>query len=73
LLRLLVLNAQATATASSLRGTAADVATAVQAQTGIDIDRRKLHFDPIKTVGQHSVTVRLHSDVEFPVTVDVAG
>ena len=53
--------------------TASDVAEAVQAQTGIDIDRRKLHMgDPIKTLGTHSITVRLHSDVEFPVTVEVA-
>jgi len=53
--------------------TASDVAEAVHAQTGIDIDRRKLHIgDPIKTLGTHSVTVRLHSDVEFPVTVEVA-
>ncbi len=51
--------------------TASDVAAAVLAQTTIDIDRRKLHFEPIKTVGTHTVTVRLHSDVEFPVTVEV--
>lgn len=51
--------------------TASDVADAVQAQAGIELDRRKLHFDPIKTVGTHQVTVRLHSDVEFPVTVEV--
>lgn len=53
--------------------TASDVAEAVHLQTGIDIDRRKLHMgDPIKTLGTHSVTVRLHTDVEFPVTVEVA-
>ena len=53
--------------------TASDIAEAVLAQTNIDIDRRKLHLgDPIKTLGTHSVTVRLHSDVEFPVTIEVA-
>ena len=52
--------------------TASDIAEAVLAQTHIDIDRRKLHMgEPIKTLGTHSVTVRLHSDVEFPVTVEV--
>jgi len=52
--------------------TASDIAEAVLAQTNIDIDRRKLHMgEPIKTLGTHSVTVRLHSDVEFPVTVEV--
>ena len=52
--------------------TASDVAEAILAQTSIDIDRRKLHLDQIKTLGSHQVSVRLHSDVEFPVTVEVA-
>jgi large subunit ribosomal protein L9 len=51
--------------------TASDVAEAIKAQTSIDIDRRKLHLDQIKTLGSHQVSVRLHSDVEFPVTIDV--
>ncbi len=52
--------------------TTADVAEAVESQTGIHLDRRMLHVDdPIKVVGQHSVTARLHSDVQFPITVDV--
>jgi large subunit ribosomal protein L9 len=53
--------------------TNADVAAAVLAQTGIDLDRRKVHVDePIREVGTHRVTVRLHTDVEFPVTLEVA-
>ena len=53
--------------------TTIDVAEAVLAQTGIELDRRKLHLDePIREVGTHRVTVRLHSDVEFPVTVEVS-
>jgi large subunit ribosomal protein L9 len=52
--------------------TAADLATAVSAQTGVDLDRRRLHLDePIKSLGVHQVAVRLHSDVEFPITVEV--
>ncbi len=51
--------------------TAADVASAVETQTGIKLDRRKLHVDHIKTVGQHQVAAKLHADVEFPITVDV--
>lgn len=52
--------------------TTTDVVEAVEAQTGIHLDRRMLHVDdPIKTVGQHSVTARLHTDVQFPITVDV--
>jgi large subunit ribosomal protein L9 len=54
--------------------TASDVAEAVQAQTGIELDRRRLHLDePIKSVGVHQVPVKLHADVEFPITVEVVG
>lgn len=54
--------------------TTADVAGAVQDQTGIDIDRRKLHLDePIKSVGTHLVPTRLHPDVEFAITVEVVN
>ena len=53
--------------------TAADVVEAVQAQTGIELDRRKLSMDPIRAVGTHLVSVKLHSEVEFPVTVEVAA
>jgi large subunit ribosomal protein L9 len=55
--------------------TAADVVEAVKEQTGIELDRRRLHLDePIKTLGMHEVPVRLHADVQFRVTVEaVAG
>ncbi|MDQ1403242.1 MAG: large subunit ribosomal protein [Actinomycetota bacterium] len=54
--------------------TATDVATAVSEQTGVELDRRKLQLDePIKTLGTHHVPVKLHSDVEFPVTVEVVA
>jgi large subunit ribosomal protein L9 len=49
-----------------------DILEAVLAQTGIDIDRHKvLPSGPIKTVGNHQIQVRLHPDVEFPITVAV--
>ena len=52
--------------------TSADLAAAISAQVGVDLDRRRLHLpEPIKTVGTHSVPVKLHADVEFPVTVEV--
>jgi len=54
--------------------TASDVVEAVAAQTGIELDRRSLRLDePIKSLGEHSVPVRLHTDVEFPVTLDVVA
>jgi large subunit ribosomal protein L9 len=52
--------------------TAADLVAAVAAQTGVELDRRRVHLDEaIKTVGTHVVPVKLHVDVEFPVTVEV--
>ncbi len=54
--------------------TAHDVVEAVAAQTGIALDRRALRMDePIKSLGEHSVPVRLHTEVEFPVTLDVVA
>jgi large subunit ribosomal protein L9 len=51
--------------------THADIVDAVKEQTGIELDRRQIDGDPIKSVGQHSVTASLHADVSFPITVEV--
>jgi large subunit ribosomal protein L9 len=52
--------------------TANEVADAVQAETGIEIDRRNLHLDePIRTLGTHQVTAKLPANVQFPITVEV--
>ncbi len=51
--------------------TSTDIAEAVEAQTGVHLDRRKLHVEPIKTLGTHEIPVRLHSDVEIPLTIEV--
>jgi large subunit ribosomal protein L9 len=52
--------------------TTADVVAAVQEQAGVELDRRKVHLDePIRSVGTHEVPVRLHSDVQFRITVEV--
>ena len=54
--------------------TASDIAAAVEAQTNVVIDRRKIALhEPIKTLGTHTVPVKLHADVEFPVTLDVVA
>ncbi|HEY7068723.1 MAG TPA: 50S ribosomal protein L9 [Acidimicrobiales bacterium] len=54
--------------------TATDIAAAVEAQTNVVIDRRKIVLaEPIKTLGTHTVPVKLHADVEFPVTLDVVA
>jgi large subunit ribosomal protein L9 len=52
--------------------TASDIADAVAEQSKVTLDRRRLHLDePIKTLGTHEVPVKLHSEVEFRVTVEV--
>ena len=52
--------------------TTTEIAEAVVAQTGIDLDRRQLTLsEPIKEVGTHLVPAKLHTDVEFPITVEV--
>ena len=54
--------------------TSADVADAVEAQIGAVIDRRKIHLnEPIKSVGTHTVPVRLHADVVTELTVEVVA
>lgn len=54
--------------------TASDIAAAVEAQTGVEIDRRKLDLpEPVKTLGTHVIPVKLHADVQFPITVEVVA
>lgn len=54
--------------------TVADIAGAITAAGGPDVDRRRIEIgNPIKTVGAHQVTVRLHPEVRATVTVDVVG
>jgi large subunit ribosomal protein L9 len=51
--------------------TSSDVVDAVKAQTGVELDRRRVHLDePIKSLGTHEVPVKLHSDVEFRITIE---
>ena len=53
--------------------TTTELAESVQAQTGIELDRRRIHLDePIRSVGTHEVPVKLHADVEFRLTVEVS-
>ena len=53
--------------------TTADLTEAVLAQTGVELDRRRIHLDePIRSVGTHEIPVKLHADVEFRLTVEVA-
>ena len=55
----------------SVRSPPPTSSTRCAAQTGVELDRRQLQSEPIKTVGQHTVTASLHSDVSFPITIEV--
>ena len=51
--------------------TAADIADFLKAK-GFDIDRRKLILpEPIKTIGEHDVPLKLHREVTVPLKVNV--
>ena len=51
--------------------TSADIAQAMEAQ-GFDIERRRIHLDePLRTVGEFHVPVRLHREVTVHVQVNV--
>ena len=52
--------------------TASDVADAVKAAGGPNLDRRRIELPhPIKTVGTHRVAVRLHPEVSADVDIEV--
>lgn len=51
---------------------AADVVEGIKRFTGIDVDRRNIEIrTPIKAIGLHEVWLKLHPEVEFPVTLDI--
>jgi large subunit ribosomal protein L9 len=55
--------------------TAADVVDAVKAAGGPSLDKRRIELPAahIKTVGTHTVSVRLHPEVAAPITVEVTA
>ena len=63
-------------TGSRLYGsiTSADIADALEKQTGIKIDKRKIELtDPIKSLGEFDVPIRLHKEAIAHMKVQVAG
>ena len=42
--------------------------------SGIELDKKKIHlFNPVKTLGKHTVKVKLHADVTVEVPFDVVS
>ena len=51
-----------------------DIAAAVKNAGGPELDRRKIEIgNPIKTVGAHQVSVRLHPDVSTTLEVEIVA
>lgn len=51
-----------------------DLVVAVGEQTAVELERRHILLEePLKTVGTHAVPVKLHSDVQFQITVEVVA
>jgi large subunit ribosomal protein L9 len=54
--------------------TAADIVDAVRAQTGVELDRRNTQLaEPLKELGAAEVPVKLHTDVEVTIGLDVVS
>jgi large subunit ribosomal protein L9 len=54
--------------------TSTDIAAAVQAQIGIEVDRRNIALDePLKELGASDLVVRLHPDVTATLRVEVVA
>jgi large subunit ribosomal protein L9 len=54
--------------------TAADIAAAVKAATGFDLDKRKIALPQrIKKPGDYTVEARLHESVVTPLSIQVVG
>lgn len=54
--------------------TPAEIASAIAGAGGPQVDKRRIEMgDPIKTLGTHTVQVRVHPEVSATVTLDVAA
>ena len=51
-----------------------EIAAAAKSQLGLELDKKKIVLDePIKTLGVHNVSIRLHRDVTATLKVHVSG
>lgn len=54
--------------------TPADIAAAIKAAGGPDVDKRRVEVgSPIKTLGAHKISVRLHPEVEVKLDLEVVA
>lgn len=49
-----------------------DVVEGIKRFTGVELSRDHVHIpDPVRSIGLHEIQIRLHPEVEFPLTLDV--
>lgn len=49
-----------------------DVVEGIRRFTGIELSREQVHLpQPVRSIGLHEIQIRLHPEVEFPLTLDV--
>jgi len=53
--------------------TAQQVARELELATGVPVDRKQFHVDPIRSVGSHEVVLHLHPEVNATVTLEVVA
>lgn len=49
--------------------TAADVADAIRDGLGIDVDKKKIVMEPVRELGEYTVRLKLHRDVQADVKI----
>lgn len=52
---------------------AAQLASAIRAQLGLDIERKKIVMEDVKEVGSHTATINLHKEVSAQLKFNVIG
>ena len=52
---------------------AKEVAEALVSQAGIEVDRKKIVMQPIKTLGEHTVVFKLHPEVQTKFTFELVA
>lgn len=49
-----------------------DVVEGIRRFTGIELNRNQIHIpEPVRSIGLHEIQIKLHAEVEFPLTLDV--
>ena len=51
--------------------TSKEVAEAINKELKVDIDKKKIVMDPIKTIGVTPVSIKLHKDIAASVNISV--